>query len=118
MRAWLLELTVTDHAKAHALRRRLAAETPALAAHERGNLAQLEGVLADAIAADLGAQPDALAPHLAAAAALATLEALGRFHDGREQPREEIIAILDEALAFLDGGLRALRRSGARQSAD
>lgn len=114
MRAWVLDLVAAnDHdAPRRAVRRRLTDETPALAAQERANRAQFEAVLTEAVASDLGSSADALAPHLAAAAAIATLDALDRFHDGREQPdAEAAVAILDEALAFLRGGLRALRRS-------
>jgi len=114
MRAWLLELVAANDRDAprRAVRRRLTDETPALAARERANRAQFETVLTKAVAGDLGTSADALAPHLAAAAAIATLDALDRFHAGRELPdAEAAVAILDEALAFLRGGLRALRRS-------
>ncbi|MBS1869084.1 MAG: TetR family transcriptional regulator [Actinobacteria bacterium] len=114
LRAWLLELIATlgvddPHGD---VRRRLIAETPALAAHDRANRAQLETVLAEAVAVDLGTSADALAPHLAAAAAIATLDALDRYYDGHAQP-EAVKGILDEALAFLHGGLRALPRKPA-----
>jgi AcrR family transcriptional regulator len=113
MRAWLLELVATLDLEdpRRVIRRRLTDETPALAACERSNAAQFEAVLTEAVADDLGMSADALAPRLAAAAAIATLDALERFHEGREQPdAEAAVAIIDEALAFLRGGLGALRR--------
>ena len=33
---------------------------------------------------------------------------------GRAASREEAVAVLDEAMAFLDGGLAAIRQSGGR----
>lgn len=113
MRAWLVDLIGTldlDDPRRH-VRRRLTDATPALAAAERANLAQFEAVLTEAVARDLGAAADALAPRLAAAAAIATLDALGRVYEGGEPPSDEAAtAIVDEALAFLRGGLAALPR--------
>jgi AcrR family transcriptional regulator len=115
MRAWLL-LWISEQdpslAANERVRHRLIDATPALAAHERANLARFERVLADAVADDLGAAADSLRPHLVAAAAVAALDALGSHdHDEASKPAgEEAIAILDEALVFLRGGLEALRR--------
>lgn len=114
MRAWLLDWL---EARAGALeaedaaRRRLVRATPALAAHERGNLARFEAVLARAVANDLGVPVDSLRPHLVAAAAVAALDALGRHGEDAPKPAgERAAAVLDEALAFLQGGLDALTR--------
>jgi AcrR family transcriptional regulator len=87
---------------------RLVRETPALAARERSHLGEFEEMIAEAVARDLGVAPDALRAHLVAAAAVAALDALGRRHE--EAVHEEPIAVLDEALVFLQGGLDALRR--------
>lgn len=92
-------------------RRELVRSTPALRSHERSNLARLEGVLAEGVAADLGVAPDSLRPHLVSAAAVAALEALGRFDDAKPAPSpDRAIAVMDEALLFLQAGLDALRR--------
>jgi AcrR family transcriptional regulator len=114
MRAWLLDWLDEREGtleEADAARRRLIRDTPALAAHERGNLARFEVVLARAVADDLGVPDDSLRPHLVAAAAVAALDALGRHGEDAPKPAgERAQAVLDEALAFLQGGLDALRR--------
>ena len=85
--------------------------TPALQAHDRSNLARFETLRAEAVAEDLGVAADTLRPHLVGAAAVAALEALGRFDDEEHAPEpEHAIAVMDEALVFLQGGLAALRR--------
>lgn len=118
MRAWLLAWIAERDAESDAddaLRRRLVTVTPALAAHERANLGRLEAALAEAVAQDLAVAPDSLRPHLVAAAAVAALDALGR-HSEDDAPTpvgEQAVAILDEALAFLHGGLDALRHRTA-----
>ncbi len=113
MRAWLLEWIEEREGAVEeedAARRRLVAATPALAAHERGNLARFEAVLARAVADDLGVPADSLRPHLVAAAAVAALDALGRHGEDAPKPAgERAVAVLDEALTFLQGGLDALR---------
>ncbi len=113
MRAWLIDwLAEREGAleEEDACRRRLIRATPALAAHERGNLARFEAVLARAVADDLGLPADSLRPHLVAAAAVAALDALGRHGEDAPKPAgERAEAVLDEALAFLQGGLDALR---------
>jgi AcrR family transcriptional regulator len=113
MRAWLIDWIETTHVTdpAESERRRLIRGTPALAARERSNLARFEGLLADAVAPDLGVPADSLRPHLVAAAAVAALDALGRFYEDRTvPPAEKATAIMDEAIVFLGGGLEALRR--------
>jgi len=120
MRAWLLDWIAEreDVLEAEDLaRRRLVAATPTLEAHERANLARFEAVLAQAVAEDLDAPADSLRPHLVAAAAVAALDALGRHseEDARKPAGEEAVAVLDEALAFLQGGLDALRRRPVAQ---
>jgi len=115
MRAWLLDWVAEREGTVEqedAARRCLVAATPALAAHERGNLARFEAVLARAVADDLGVPGDSLRPHLVAAAAVAALDALGthRDEDASKPVGERAVAVLDEALTFLQGGLDALRR--------
>ncbi len=115
MRAWLLDwVAEREGALEHedAARRCLVAATPALAAHERGNLARFEAVLARAVADDLRVPADSLRPHLVAAAAVAALDALGTHsdEDASKPAGERAVAVLDEALTFLQGGLDALKR--------
>lgn len=114
MRAWLLQwLSEQDPAcmSDDLARQRLIDATPSLTAHERANLARFQSTLAQAVADDLAVPPDSLRPQLVAAAAVAALDALGTHHEGAPKPAgKEAIAILDEALVFLRGGLEALRR--------
>ena len=87
-------------------RRALIRMTPALAAHERANRAILEQHLAEAVADDLGVAADSLRPRLVSAAAVAALAAL----DTQEASAvDDPLALVDEALTFLQGGLDALR---------
>ena len=80
-------------------------------------MGRFEVLLAEAIAADLGEQPDDVGPRLVAAAAAAALLAL-QPEPGACAPTSEaeLLAPLDEAFAFLRGGIAALerRRSPAR----
>jgi AcrR family transcriptional regulator len=111
LRAWivLLDEAADLGSPEETARRRLVRETPALAARDRADLGKLEALLAEEVAGDLGVPADSLRPHLVSAAAVAALDALGRRSDseaGRSQPAG---AVLDEAFAFLRGGLEALR---------
>jgi AcrR family transcriptional regulator len=122
LRAWVADAVV--HGETHDERKRcqrtLLRDTPSLKAHERVLLGRFEAVLEQAVAADLGDEPGTLRPRLVAAAFMAALTALG---DLDEEAKEEILrqqdamGVLDDALTFLRGGVRALqRRTRAAQS--
>ena len=100
------------------LRERLIAGDEQLRSHYRARLAEIEDAITAAIAEDLGDAPDALRPRLAASAVMAGLSVAkehARRVRGRSASREEAEAVLDEALAFLEGGLAAVAgRPGAR----
>jgi hypothetical protein len=76
---------------------------------------RLAELLLEAIADDLDEPQDALRPRLVAAAAVAALASLdGSFIDENAQRRlrgakEEALAVLDDAIVFLRGGLDALQ---------
>ncbi|MDP2711153.1 MAG: TetR family transcriptional regulator [Solirubrobacteraceae bacterium] len=113
MREWIVEHAAAVGLDTEAKRcwRRLIRETPALQAHERSNLARFEALLAEGVAADLGVPPDSLRAHLVSAAAVAALYALGSSDDASAaRGTEHAVAVMDEALVFLRGGLDALRR--------
>lgn len=113
MRAWILERDAEGRFdKPHEqLRYRLTREVPALTAHDRAVAAEFEATLARAVAEDLDVEPDSLRPHLVAAAAVAALDAVStRHHEQAEPTPGDAEEVLAEALAFLSGGLRALRR--------
>ena len=93
------------------LRERLIAEDEQLRSHYRARLGVIEDAISAAIAEDLGDAPDALRPRLAAAAVMAGLSVAkehARRVRGRSASQEEADAVLDDALAFLEGGLAAL----------
>jgi AcrR family transcriptional regulator len=80
------------------LRKRLCAEDEGLANFENGVRARLHELLLEAIADDLGDAPGALRPRLVAGAALAALSSPA-----------EARAALDDVIAFMSGGIGALR---------
>jgi AcrR family transcriptional regulator len=86
------------------------ADDPTLASHKRARMAELQEVLAAAIADDLGVGPDDFRPQVAAASLTAAFEVLER--RGREvtpvATSEEIAAAIDPVIAFVRAGLGAL----------
>jgi AcrR family transcriptional regulator len=86
------------------------AADPTLSSHKRARIAQLQEVLAAAIADDLGVGPDDLRPQVAAASLTAAFEVLERQDRGLSTPptNEEIAAAIDPILAFVRAGLQAL----------
>jgi AcrR family transcriptional regulator len=95
-------------------RKRVIGESQALAAHNRALMGQVEELLAEQIARDLGDRPDDVRPRMIASSVIGALSALDvKGTDKGESPptKEEALAIVDEALTFLQGGLDALRRA-------
>ena len=109
LRAWVVEWLEEGDVLCpqHEARRELIRTTPALEARERENQAAFAAVLAESVAAELGVAPDSLRPRMVSAAAVAALAAID--HADTPEP-EDPIAVVDEALAFLQGGLDVLRR--------
>jgi AcrR family transcriptional regulator len=87
------------------LRKRLCREDEGLANFQGGVMARIHDLLREAIADDLGEPPDSLRPRLVAAAALAALTSL----EGSVDHKSEALAVLDDAMVFLRGGLDALQ---------
>ena len=87
------------------LRKRMCIDEPQLAAHQQHLLSKLEDVLRVGVARDLGTEPDALRPKLVAAAAVAALASI----DNERHSKAESMALLDETLVFLRGGVAALQ---------
>ena len=101
---------VDDDAK---LRKKIIHTDEALRRSERARFAQIEQLIADSIAKDLDAAPDDVRPPLVAAsitAAFTTMRDRLEAESGEEISHEQAMAILDEVLEFLSGGLEALRR--------
>lgn len=96
------------------LRKQIIKANPALQMRLRGRHAELEPLLADSIAKDLGAGPDDLRPLLIAASITAAFMSVrDRFlaaeSSGTPLGHEEGMATLDQVLEFLRGGLEALQ---------
>jgi AcrR family transcriptional regulator len=96
------------------LRKRLCREDEGLANFQGGVLARMHELLLGAIADDLGEPPDALRPQLVAAAAVAALTSLDttlneKIHQHAGLAKDEALAVLDEAILFLRGGIDALQ---------
>jgi AcrR family transcriptional regulator len=94
------------------LRKRLCREDEGVANFEGGIVGRVHELLLEAIAEDLGEPRDALRPRLVTAAAIAALTSLeGTLLERTEQPvaKAEALAVLDDAMLFLRGGIDALR---------
>jgi AcrR family transcriptional regulator len=117
LRAWFVEhvdeLQGAD--EENLCRRRVISQSDALQAHERALTGRVQDVLAEAVARDLGEEPGALRPRLVAAAAIAALETLvhREIKGKKDTSSEQALAVIDEAMTFLRGGLAALRRKRA-----
>jgi AcrR family transcriptional regulator len=98
------------------LRKRLCREDEGLANFQGGVMARMHDLLREAIADDLGEPMDALRPRLVAAAAVAALTSLEDSFDEKGAPpvpgaKAEALAVLDDAMLFLRGGIDALQDS-------
>ncbi|MGO9882142.1 MAG: TetR/AcrR family transcriptional regulator [Solirubrobacteraceae bacterium] len=97
------------------LRKQIFSSNPSLQMSMRARHGQLEPMLAESIAKDLGAGPDDIRPLLIAASMTAAFTSVrDRFMEaesgGEPINHEDGMAILDEVLEFLRGGLEALQR--------
>jgi AcrR family transcriptional regulator len=96
------------------LRKRIITSTPSLRTKMGAQHARLEPMLAESIAKDLGAGPDDLRPLLIAASMTAAFMSVrDRFFEaesgGEPLTHEQGMAILDQVLDFLRGGVEALQ---------
>ena len=96
------------------LRKRIIGANEGLRHSERARSGAMEELVAASIAQDLGdVGPDDVRPRLIAASVTAAFSAVrDRLQDGSGEPisHEEALAILDEVIEFLRGGLEALER--------
>jgi AcrR family transcriptional regulator len=91
------------------LRKRLAREDEGLANFEGGVMARIHELLLEAVADDLDEPQNALRSRLVTAAALAALTSLeGTLHE-RPISKADALAVLDDAIVFLRGGIDALQ---------
>jgi AcrR family transcriptional regulator len=117
MRAWIAglleEMDYTDERER--CRKRMIGESEALAAHDRNLMGRVEDLLAESIARDLDDRPGDVRPRMIASAvtgALAALDKTGIKQSESPPTHAEALAMVDEALTFLQGGIEALRRAG------
>ena len=113
LRAWLGTLIESEdpkEAKQEEIRNQLVCDNEGLQAHERHLMSRFESIIATSVAGDLGDEPGDLRPRLVATAAIAALTSLkppeGEPH---VRPTAESLAVVDDALAFLQGGIAALQ---------
>jgi AcrR family transcriptional regulator len=97
------------------LRKQVLSSNPSLQTRMRARHGEVEPMLAESIAKDLGAGPDDIRPLLIAASMTAALtsvrDRLMEAESGGEPiTHEDGMAILDQVLEFLRGGLDALQR--------
>jgi AcrR family transcriptional regulator len=97
------------------LRKQIFQGNPSLQMSMHARHGQLEPMLAESIATDLGSDPDDIRSLLIAASMTAAFTSVrDRFDEAKsgDEPinHEDAMAILDEVLEFLRGGLEALQR--------
>jgi len=86
-----------------------------LIAYERAQIREFEVLLVEGLSVDLDMKPDDLEPRMAASAAVAVFDLLSdeKRPESKSEilPVEEQMKILDQALAFITGGVNAMRES-------
>jgi AcrR family transcriptional regulator len=106
---WDQSMAAREHAL---LRKRLCREDEGLANFQAGMMARVQELLLEAIADDLDEPQDALRPRLvtaAAMAALTSLESTVREKADQRIAKADALAVLDDVIAFLRGGIDALQ---------
>ena len=96
------------------LRKKIVRADEGLCLSERARFGRIEQLIEESIAKDLGAAPDDFRPPIVAAsitAALTTVHDRLEAQSGEPISHEQGMAILDEVLEFLRGGLEGLRRA-------
>ena len=88
-----------------------------LRTHLRARIAQLEEVIAPAIAKDLGVPEDDIRPHLVATSLTAAFNVLSERGEGasaKAKTVDDVAKAIDPVIEFLRGGLDALKEPRAR----
>jgi AcrR family transcriptional regulator len=113
VRAFLLSTIPVEKSELDERLGRCIEDDETLRSHLRARLAQLEEVIAPAIARDLGAPEDDLRPQLVAASLTAAFNLLyerGAGTSAKPKTAAEVAALIDPVIAFLHGGLDALKQ--------
>jgi AcrR family transcriptional regulator len=112
VRTFILSLHEPEETELDEQLRVCIASDETLRSHLRARIAQLEEVIAPAIAKDLGASPDDLRAKVVAASLTAAFNLLadqGRGTHKRHRSAAAMAAQIDPIIAFLRGGLEALK---------
>jgi AcrR family transcriptional regulator len=92
-----------------------------LRSHLRARLAQLEELIAPAIAKDLGASDNDVRPQVVAASLTAAFNVLterGEGPNGKPKSADDRAALIDPVITFLRGGLEALKQPRRKRPGD
>ncbi len=120
-RGWIEGRMETWKGRTETLRaqHRVVALNESLQARHQLFVARVQSLLTEALADDLGADPEDLEPQIAAAATTAVIELLGGYLEPKkmransdaevELVKAEILELLDRTVVFVSGGIRALR---------
>jgi AcrR family transcriptional regulator len=108
LRDFIVALDTSEKAPLHARRERIIDSDETLRSHKRARLAELEDLVAAAIARDLDAAANDLRPRVVAAALIAAFEAVDEKEAGR-LGAGDVAAAIDPVFTFLRGGLEALK---------
>ena len=96
------------------LRKKIVSDAKSLRLAERARFAQAEELIAESIARDLDSGPGDIRPALVAASMIAAFTAMRdriEAESGEPLSHEQAMAILEEVLEFVRGGLDGLRAS-------
>jgi MftR C-terminal domain len=92
----------------HYQRERIVASDETLRSHKRARLAQIEELVADAIARDLRTDADDLRPRLVAASLIAAVEVIDRRAES-DPVAEDPFTAIEPVIALLRAGLEAIK---------
>jgi AcrR family transcriptional regulator len=112
VREFILSSHQVEKSELDARLHRIIESDETLRSHLRARLAQLEELIAAAIAEDLGARENDLRPQVVAASLIAAFDVLFERGGGRSakpHSADEVAALIDPVMAFLRGGLDALK---------
>lgn len=110
VREFILSTHQTKESELDEQFRRVVESDETLRSHMRARFAQLEELVAAAIAEDLGARENDVRPQVVAASMVAAFDGLFD-SDTTTKPRsaDEVAALIDPVMTFLRGGLEALK---------
>jgi len=117
LRAWFADESPRLLAERSALARSVVRSSEHLQSHAQRYMIRGENMLAASIARDLSADPDGLEARIASAATLAIFSVL-RMNKDDATSQGDALELLDGALTFVDGGIRALQNTSPAEADD